>query len=125
MKWKIALTLYTAFIATVFILAYIGLIPNKLNGIPYYDSVGHFALYGLWGFFLAKVFNKSILSIAKLQVQLGILLIIPFAIAEEFLQLLFPIRSFSFFDMGWGIAGIITACIIINQANLRSANTDI
>jgi VanZ family protein len=42
------------------------------------------------------------------------MIIIPVAIVEELLQLFFPTREFSFFDMGWGILGILTACILKN-----------
>ncbi|WP_333599903.1 VanZ family protein [Flavobacterium sp.] len=113
-QWKWYLGGYTLLILTIFALAYLKYIPTELNTIPDYDSIGHFVLYGIWGYLFAQTFNKPILSVAKVTVPLGTLLIIPIAITEECLQSLSPVRTFSWFDMGWGLLGITVACLVIH-----------
>ena len=115
MKPRFYLLLYTIFLLTIFILAYLGLIPNTLNGIPHYDSIGHFVLYGLWGFFFANAFNQTVTSFNRIKIQKGIFYIVPIAICEELLQSFSPIREFSYYDMMWGLLGITIACLIINK----------
>jgi hypothetical protein len=115
MKWRLGLGLYTAFILTVFLLAYLRFIPTQLNAVPYYDSIGHFVLYGTWGYFFARVFNRIVLRFDWIRVQFGILIIIPIATLEESLQSLSPVRTFSLFDLGWGCLGIMIACLIISM----------
>jgi len=115
MKWSFVLIIYTFILLSIFALAYCGYIPTQLNAIPYYDSIGHFVLYGLWGFLFAKTFEKPILTKNGFTVPLGILIIIMIAVIEEALQSLSPLRSFSLFDFLWGFTGILIACLIINM----------
>jgi VanZ family protein len=116
MKEKQQLLIYSLFIVTIMVLAYLGYIPNdKLRVIPYYDLIGHFILYGLWGYFFALAFPRPVVTIGSVRIQAGILVITIIAIIEEFVQRLVPVREFSFFDMFWGIAGIAIACIVVNK----------
>jgi hypothetical protein len=114
MSYRLQLLLYTVFLLTIFVLAYMGLIPTKLKAFPDYDSVGHFMLYGLWCYFFASAFQKPVARISKVEIQLGALVVATIAVAEELLQKLSPIRKFSYFDMGWGLLGITLACLIVN-----------
>jgi len=111
-KWT--LFAYTLFIATIFILAYIGLIPTRLHAIPFYDSAGHFILYGCWGFCLGWTFSKTLIRISVFKIYIGIMIAMAIATIEEFLQQLSPLRTFSLLDLFWGILGIVVACIILN-----------
>lgn len=77
--------------------------------------MGHFVLYGLWGYFFAKAFDVTILSVGNIKVQRGILMVIPIAVIEETLQSFSAARTFSFFDMGWGVLGIIVACLVLHH----------
>jgi len=52
-QWKWYLGGYTLLILTIFALAYLKYIPTELNTIPDYDSIGHFVLYGIWGYLFA------------------------------------------------------------------------
>jgi hypothetical protein len=113
-QWKWFLALYTLLILIIFALAYLKYIPTALEAIPYYDSIGHFVLYGIWGYLFAQTFQKTIFVVAKIKVPLGTLIILPIAIIEECLQSLSPVRTFNFFDMGWGILGISVACCLIH-----------
>jgi hypothetical protein len=114
MTKKQVLLSYSAFIGLIILLAYLGLIPTKLHDIPYYDSAGHFILYGLWGYFFGNAYQKPMIAIGRLIVQNGIAMAIIIAIIEESLQQLSPMRTFSLADLGFGLLGITTACAILN-----------
>ncbi len=104
--------IYTSLLLTIFLLAYLGLIPRGLKAIPFYDSLGHFVLYGTWGYLFGKVFSK-ILQIGSLKIPTGIFIVTIIAITEECLQSLSSVRTFSLFDLGWGILGIFFAYILL------------
>jgi VanZ family protein len=115
MSSKLSLILYTAFLLTIFVLAYLRLIPTELNIIPFYDSIGHFTLYGIWAYLFARAFSQPVLLLGRFRIQLGIFIIIPIALVEESLQSLSRVRTFSLFDFGWGMLGILIAGIILDR----------
>lgn len=119
MKPKFHLVFYTVFLLTIFVLAYFGLIPTELFFLPFFDSLGHFVLYGTWAYLCARVFTHSILTIGYFIFPAGILIITVIAVVEESFQAFFPLRTFSFFDMGWGILGILIACYIFNKRHIN------
>jgi VanZ family protein len=96
MQWKVLLVIYSAFLLVIFLLAYLGLIPTEIKTVPFYDSIGHFVLYGILGYLSARVFNEP-LMVNKLAVQSGILIVIGVVILEEYLQSFSVVRTFSFF----------------------------
>ncbi|CAM3293999.1 hypothetical protein FLLO111716_01600 [Flavobacterium longum] len=114
MTHKIQLVLYSAAMVLIGFLAYAGLIPTKLHDIPYYDSIGHFILYGWWGYLLGKVFHKSV-SGTTFRLPHGIILATAIAIVEETLQQLSPMRSFSLYDLGFDLLGIATSAVVLNH----------
>lgn len=114
MKWKFFLFIYTSLFFLIFISAYLGLIPTEIKNIPFYDSIGHFVLYGILGYLSGKVFTK-VFKIGIFKVHISIVLVAIIAILEECLQLLSPLRTFSIFDLGWGLLGIFIASIALNK----------
>jgi hypothetical protein len=116
MKWKVYLASYSLFLTLIFIGAYFNLIPRGLKSVPYYDSLGHLFLYGIWGYLFAKVFPNKI-KVFGLSFPIGILVSITIAVIEEFLQLLSSVRTFSLFDLGWGILGILFAWMLVKKEN--------
>lgn len=114
MKTKIHLGLYTIVLLIIFLMAYLRYIPTEIFFFPFFDSLGHFVLYGFWGYFFARAFSTTIAFIGRIEIQRGILLVIPIAIIEESLQSLSAFRTFSFFDMAWGVFGIFVACLVMN-----------
>lgn len=113
MKW-VAFILFTLFIIIISVLAYLGLLPTTIDAIPYYDSIGHFLLYGFWGYLFALVIPKSIIPRSGFIIPLGIVLASCVAIVEECFQSLSPIRTFSLTDLGCGLLGISLACVVFN-----------
>lgn len=104
---------YTIFILAIFTLAYMGLIPLEISKIPFYDSIGHFVLYGLWAYFAGMAFSKKIFI--GVSVPKGILIVLLIAILEESLQSLSSIRTFSLSDMYWGFIGIAVAFLVTKK----------
>jgi hypothetical protein len=115
MKAKTALAIYSAIIVSITSMAYLRLIPTKLNSIPYFDSAGHFVLYGFWGWFFARAYPKTVLRLLGLNLFLGTLVATAVAILEESLQSLSSARSCDAYDFMWGFLGIITACVLLNK----------
>ena len=111
---KTQLILYSVLMALIVLLAYMGLIPTKLHQIHYYDSFGHFILYGLWGYFFGKVFQKPVATVKKCSLPQGIIFAMVIAIIEECMQRFAPMRSFSLYDLVFGLLGIVAATVILN-----------
>jgi polysaccharide biosynthesis protein VpsQ len=110
---KTQLLLYSALMALIIISAYFRLIPTKLP-IPLYDSIGHFVLYGLWGYFFGNAFPESLLRSEQRYLPVGVIFATLIAIIEEMLQHLSPARSFSIYDLLSGLLGVLTSLIILN-----------
>jgi VanZ family protein len=110
---KSNLIIYTSFIVTVFILAYLNLLPLQFINASWFDSAGHFILYGLWGYFFGRAFSKTLFKIGKFRIPIGIAIATAIAIAEELLQSFSPYRSFTFSDMAFSVAGIVAAAVIL------------
>ena len=112
--------LYALFIVTISILAYLNIIPTKQITIPYYDLVGHFILYGIWGYLFAIVFTRPMINGSKFILPWGIVVVSMITILEECLQSLSPVRTSSFSDLGCSMLGIIIALIIFNMKYMIS-----
>jgi polysaccharide biosynthesis protein VpsQ len=108
MKWKPYLIVYTILLVSIFIGAYLQLIPTEIKAIPAYDSIGHFVLYGIWGYLFIKVFPRKVFG----SISLGALIIVAIAILEESLQSLSSVRTFSLLDLGWGLLGIFISWLL-------------
>jgi len=116
---KFVFIIYTLFIVLVSVLAYLNIIPTKQITIPYYDLIGHFILYGIWGYLFAIVFHKPCISSNKFILPRGIVLVSVITIVEECLQSLSTVRTFSLLDLGCSMLGITIALIIFNRRNLQ------
>ena len=119
MTKKMQLLTYSTLKGIIIVSAYFGLIPTRLHDIPFYDSAGHFVLYGFWGYFFGNAFDRPIASVANFQIPSGIIVTVIIAAIEEFLQQLSPMRSFSVADLGFGLLGIALACVILNLKQHR------
>lgn len=103
--WVVIFWLYFAFIITVSFLAYKQLIPVEIGRIPYYDTIGHFILFGLTGYLAHRALGRR--TISSLNLPLGFLLMTLFAIGEELLQLISPYRTASLKDLLVGLLGML------------------
>jgi len=105
---------FTLFIILVIVLAYTNLIPREIDRIPYYDELGHYILYGTWGFLCSKIFSKPLIRKKFFIITYGICIVLCIALIEEFFQLLSPVRTFSLVDLLLGVLGIGVAAILDN-----------
>src|SRR5690606_29144923 len=120
-----ALACYTAFILAIFLSAYMRLLPFELIRLRWFDSAGHFFLYGLWGYFFMTAYLQKI-QFKNLKVSKGLIMIVLIAITEESLQLLSASRSFTFSDMGFSLLGILCAAVYLTfTSRIKPLNNDI
>lgn len=114
MKPKAQLLLYSGIMLTITVSAYLGMIPTQLKSIPNYDSAGHFALFGLWGYFFGTAFPKPLLSTNRFILPTGIAFSVMIAIVEELVQQFSTVRTFSGGDLAFGLLGIGCALIVLH-----------
>ena len=72
--------------------------------IKYGDKIGHLVLYGLLGMFLNIALRNRMIHNTK--IPLGSVIVLIFAIAEEFTQLAFETRTFDYIDMLCDVIGL-------------------
>lgn len=90
------------------IAAYLGRIPTEIRAIPFYDSIGHFALFGTLAAALDRVFRERMMrGIPVAAWSVG-----SYAILDESLQSLSSMRTFSFGDLAAGLIGIGVLTVI-------------
>jgi VanZ family protein len=76
-------------------------------GIPQSDKLGHFIIFGIMGLLVNISLQFKTMSVFNRQVLLGSVIVMAFAIGEEFTQILLPTRSFDFKDMACDLVGIV------------------
>ncbi len=88
---------------------------NKDNAImdighqfKYGDKVGHFFLFGILALLLNISLGFKQIQLYKISFLNGSLIVLAFAITEEFTQLAFKTRTFDFVDMLFDFIGIWT-----------------
>lgn len=114
--------LYTLFIVSVSILAYLNIIPTKEITIPYYDLVGHSILYGIWGYLFAIVFHKPVIPSKKFILPWGIIFVSIITIIEELMQSLSSVRTSSLTDLACSMLGIAVAIFVFNTRKKYRVN---
>jgi len=79
--------------------------------IPYGDKIAHAVLYGI----LAYLLNYGLNGKRWFRIEIGTLLVMSFAFAEEVSQLYFPSRSFDWFDLLADAVGIFAATVVYRR----------
>jgi polysaccharide biosynthesis protein VpsQ len=111
MKTKIVAILFLAFIFLLIIAADAGRIPPFIHAIydfPGGDKLGHFILYGILAFLLARAFPKPVQPLGRFIIPMVILALLIFAATEEFSQSFFSTRTFDLVDLTFSFLGILT-----------------
>ncbi len=106
-KTKYLLTIFVLFLITVSFLAYNHLIPTEIKSIPFYDSIGHFVLFGLLGLIAHYAFNRKRVPVFGRMAPIGPTIAIAYAFIDESLQVLSSNRAFDLADLFFGIFGIL------------------
>jgi len=107
---------FAIFVLAITWLAYNDLIPKQVKVIPYYDSIGHFVLFGIYAY-LADLALKG-KTVWFIPVGPG--LVILYAVIDEFLQKLSANRTFDLRDLFFGLLGISVAILISRKIKGRS-----
>jgi hypothetical protein len=110
--WRIAFWVYVGALLIIFALAYMRLIPAKLNDIPYYDTIGHVVLLGLAAYLGYRASNRAAFRFGPVVIPLVPIIVFCLAIVEECLQSLSPYRTFDLFDLVSDAVGITLFCAI-------------
>jgi VanZ family protein len=76
--------------------------------IPYGDKIAHAILYGI----MAYLLNYGLNGKRWFRIEIGMLLVMSFAFAEEVSQLYFTSRTFDWFDLLADVIGIVGAAVI-------------
>lgn len=104
----------TLLLATI--AAYLGRIPTELKAIPYYDTVGHFGLFGG----LAAALDHMLGRRSFRRVPLSALIVGGYAIFDESLQSLSPLRAVDPADLAAGLIGIAVLVPLVRAFVKRS-----
>ena len=102
----ILLLLFVGILIFISLLAYTENIPTEIKMIPYYDSIGHFVLFGLLGLLAHYAVNRKCVTVYRVLIPVGPIFAVLYAMVDEFLQLLSDKRTFDVGDLSFGILGI-------------------
>ena len=107
-NWVIAFTIYFVVLLTIIGLAYRGILPVKLSAIPFYDTLGHFFLLGSASYLGHKALGGKMIKFwpFPFSVPLAPIAVTVFAVVDESLQGLSPLRTSSLSDMTANLLGI-------------------
>ena len=109
MKIKIFALLFLLFIVLVIIGADNGNLSPYLRSIydfPGGDKIGHFTLYGILAYLLARAFPQP-LRLGRVSAPIAIIGLVIFATLEEYSQKFFPSRTFDLLDLTFSLLGIL------------------
>lgn len=106
-KWNVIALGVFLLLLTATLLAYTKHIPVEIKQIPYYDSIGHFLLFGMLSFALYQAISEKHVELVGYSFPMSALIVVCFATVDEFLQLFSNARSFELSDLFFGILGVI------------------
>lgn len=93
-----------------------------VHGIPFGDKICHFLLYGVMALLLNYALGFKNVVLMGRTFLLGSVIILTFAIAEEFTQLAFESRTFDLLDMAGDIAGVyLISALFLRKRSLRKS----
>ncbi|WP_020536698.1 VanZ family protein [Lewinella cohaerens] len=107
--WPVLALSFLAFIFWIIIQADLGQsigFSKFVRHLPFGDKLGHFFLYGVLAFLVNLALKNRKIAISGHQILLGGLLVLVFAILEEFTQMALSTRNFELWDMFCDLLGI-------------------
>ena len=125
-QWLPAL-LFFLFICSVIIMAdnnSDSIFFDFVRALPYGDKLGHILLYGALTTLMVIALKFKTISIRKMNVQLGSILVLSFAFIEEITQLFLVNRTFDLNDIVSDVIGVVVFTVIttryVNRPHLWS-----
>ncbi len=105
--WRWLLWPQVAVVCVVTQMAYLYILPTHLLRWPMADKALHFALFGSIAFWLNLWLGGRALYLNRWAIPLAIVIPFAFALAEESLQALSPVRAAGFDDLACDLAGML------------------
>lgn len=96
---------------TATILAYTRRIPVGIKRIPYYDTIGHFLLFGILALLLDRAMGGRNVKVFRGSVSLAALMVIGYAVIDEGLQGFSSVRTVDATDLLAGMCGVL--CFVL------------
>jgi polysaccharide biosynthesis protein VpsQ len=109
LKTKILALLFLIFILLVIVAADMDAIPSFIRDIyrfPGGDKLGHFILYGILAFLLARAFPGPA-RLGRISIPIVIIALLAFAAVEEYTQQFFSLRTSDIVDLTFSFLGIL------------------
>ncbi|MEA5575829.1 VanZ family protein [Anabaena sp. UHCC 0451] len=106
-RWVFAFWVYLGILLSIFISAYLRIIPTELAIFAHYDTVMHFLLLGIAAYLSHQALKKRKLQIFNLPLPLAPLIVFIFCIFDEIIQSFVPYRSADIMDFTADVLGII------------------
>lgn len=103
--WIAAFIAYLLFIGMVSAGAYLRILPNHINALPYFDKLAHFLLLGGASYLSHRALSGR--CIARSKLPLGPFIIGAISVIDECYQAFVPWRAFSLGDMACNLAGVV------------------
>lgn len=119
--YRIGLAGHTGLIGLISAGAYAGVLPTQIKALPYYDTVLHFLLVGMFGFFLDAALSHRALVRVPFVPRVGPAIALLLAATEELLQRLSPRRSSSWGDFAANTIGILVCAWLAKQLTISRA----
>lgn len=82
------------------------------QSVPFGDKIGHFFLFGMLAYLLNVAARLYKVRFGKLNIYFAPLIVLGFAVTEEFSQILFPTRTFDLIDMLFDVLGIVSFTLV-------------
>ena len=105
-RW-IFVVLFFLFMLSVTVAADFRLIPTQMRGIPYFDKLGHFTLYGILAFLVQLALEPRALRVGRVRIPLALLFVFALAILDEMQQSFSPYRAVDLSDLIADFLGIL------------------
>lgn len=107
--WPILALSFLTFIFWIIIQADLGQnigFSKFVRQLPFGDKLGHFSLYGVLAFLVNLALKNRKIVVLGYKVLLGGLLVLIFAILEEFTQMALSTRNFELWDIFCDLLGV-------------------
>ncbi|MBK1986419.1 VanZ family protein [Sphaerospermopsis aphanizomenoides BCCUSP55] len=106
-RWVFAFWIYLGILLSIFISAYLRIMPTELAIFAHYDTIMHFFLLGIAAFFSHQALKKRKFKIFNITLPLAPLIVIFFCVIDEIIQSFVPYRSADIIDFTADVLGII------------------
>lgn len=122
--YRIGLASWIALIVMIDVGAYLGILPNEVRKIPFYDTILHFLLVGTFGALLDGALLHRAIVRAPFVPRIGPAIALALAGTEEYLQRLSPRRSSSWSDLIANFSGILILSWAIKRLTIARLERD-